>query len=65
MVVNYFQSLDWRKDFEIMKNIIGFYIKGRVLDFLVGFYDVCVQVYVGEGCNNIVSVDCVKCNVFI
>lgn len=44
MVVNYFQSLDWRKDFEIMKNIIGFYIKGRVFDFLVGFYDVCVQV---------------------
>lgn len=63
MVVNYFQLLDWRKDFEIMKNIIGFYIKGRVLDFLVGFYDVCVQVR--EGCNNIVSVDCVKCNVFI
>lgn len=59
MAANYLQSLDWRKDPEIMKNIIGFYTKGRALDSLAGFYDACAQV--GEGCNNTVSVDCVKC----
>lgn len=63
MAANYLQSLDWRKDPEIMKNIIGFYTKGRALDSLAGFYDACAQV--GEGCNNTVSVDCVKCHVFI
>lgn len=55
MAANYLQSLDWRKDPEIMKNIIGFYTKGRALDSLAGFYDACAQV--GEGCNNTVSVD--------
>ena len=28
MAANYLQSLDWRKDPEIMKNIISFYTKG-------------------------------------
>ncbi len=44
MAANYLQSLDWRKDPEIMKNIIGFYTKGRALDLLAGFYDACAQV---------------------
>ena len=44
MAANYLQSLDWRKDPEIMKNIIGFYTKGRALDSLAGFYDACAQV---------------------
>lgn len=46
MAANYLQSLDWRKDPEIMKNIIGFYTKGRALDSLAGFYDACAQVYI-------------------
>ena len=44
MAANYLQSLDWRKDPEIMKNIIGFYTKGRALDSLAGFYDACAMV---------------------
>ena len=46
MAANYLQSLDWRKDPEIMKNIIGFYTKGRALDSLSSFYDACAQVRV-------------------
>lgn len=57
MAANYLQSLDWRKDPEIMKNIIGFYTKGRALDSLAGFYDACAQV--GEFLIwSVVSVDC-------
>lgn len=44
MAANYLQSLDWRKDPEIMKNIISFYTKGKALDLLAGFYDACAQV---------------------
>lgn len=44
MAANYLQSLDWRKDPEIMKNIIGFYTKGRALDSLSSFYEACAQV---------------------
>ncbi|XP_051876987.1 intraflagellar transport protein 140 homolog isoform X1 [Pristis pectinata] len=48
MAANYLQSLDWRKDPEIMKNIISFYTKGRALDLLAGFYDACAQVEIDE-----------------
>lgn len=44
MAANYLQSLDWRKDPEVMKNIIAFYTKGRALDSLANFYDACAQV---------------------
>lgn len=46
MAANYLQSLDWRNDPDIMKNIISFYSKGRALDLLAGFYDACAQVYI-------------------
>ncbi|XP_069503073.1 intraflagellar transport protein 140 homolog isoform X2 [Ambystoma mexicanum] len=48
MAANYLQSLDWRKEPEIMKNIISFYTKGRALDLLAGFYDACSQVEIDE-----------------
>ncbi|NWU94483.1 IF140 protein, partial [Upupa epops] len=48
MAANYLQSLDWRKDTEIMKTIISFYTKGRALDLLAGFYDACAQVEIDE-----------------
>ncbi|XP_069036914.1 intraflagellar transport protein 140 homolog isoform X2 [Lepisosteus oculatus] len=48
MAANYLQSLDWRKDPEIMKNIITFYTKGRALDLLAGFYEACAQVEIDE-----------------
>jgi len=48
MAANYLQSLDWRKNPEIMKNIIGFYTKGRALDSLSSFYEACAQVEIDE-----------------
>ncbi|XP_039255691.2 intraflagellar transport protein 140 homolog [Styela clava] len=48
MAANYLQSLDWRKDPEIMKHIINYYTKGRALDSLAGFYDACAQVEIDE-----------------
>lgn len=44
MAANYLQSLDWRRDADIMKNIISFYTKGRAMESLAGFYDACGQV---------------------
>ena len=44
MAANFLQSLDWRKDPEIMKHIITFYTKARALDSLANFYDACAQV---------------------
>ncbi|KAL0984320.1 hypothetical protein UPYG_G00139910 [Umbra pygmaea] len=48
MAANYLQSLDWRKEPEIMKNIISFYTKGRALDLLAGFYEACAQVEIDD-----------------
>ncbi|XP_028845087.1 intraflagellar transport protein 140 homolog isoform X2 [Denticeps clupeoides] len=48
MAANYLQSLDWRKDPEIMKIIIGYYTKGRALDLLAGFYEACAQVEIDD-----------------
>ena len=44
MAANYLQTLDWRKDPDVMKNIISFYTKGRAMESLAGFYDACAQV---------------------
>ena len=44
MAANYLQTLDWRSDPEVMKNIITFYTKGKALESLAGFYDACAQV---------------------
>ncbi len=46
MAANYLQSLDWRRDPEIMKNIIGFYTKGRAFDSLAAFYEACAEVII-------------------
>ena len=59
MAANYLQSLDWRKDPEIMKNIIAFYTKGRALDSLANFYDACAQVC---WCILIVNVVFIQCD---
>ncbi|KAG1950959.1 intraflagellar transport protein 140 homolog isoform X2 [Pimephales promelas] len=48
MAANYLQSLDWRNDPDIMKNIIGFYTKGRALDLLAGFYEACAEVEIDD-----------------
>lgn len=46
MAANYLQSLDWRKNPEILKTIIAFYTKGRAAELLAGFYEVCAQVFI-------------------
>ena len=48
MAANYLQSLDWRKDPEIMKHIISFYTKGKAQESLSSFYDACAQVEIDE-----------------
>uniref|UniRef100_A0A3B4Z0Z9 Intraflagellar transport 140 n=1 Tax=Stegastes partitus TaxID=144197 RepID=A0A3B4Z0Z9_9TELE len=48
MAANYLQSLDWRKNVEILKTIIGFYTKGRAPDLLAGFYEACAQVEIDD-----------------
>lgn len=45
---NYLQSLDWRSNPEIMKNIIAFYTKAKAMDSLALFYDSCAQVEIEE-----------------
>ncbi len=44
MAGNYLQSLDWRKDPEIMKHIINFYTRGKSMVSLANFYEACSQV---------------------
>jgi intraflagellar transport protein 140 len=48
MAANYLQSLDWRKDPEIMKNIIMFYTKAKSMESLASFYEACAQVEIDE-----------------
>ena len=44
MAANYLQSLDWRKEADIMRNIIQFYTRAKATSLLAGFYDACAQV---------------------
>ena len=48
MAANYLQSLDWRKDAQIMRNIINFYSKAKANLLLAAFYDSCAQVEIDE-----------------
>ncbi|XP_028263814.1 intraflagellar transport protein 140 homolog [Parambassis ranga] len=48
MAANYLQSLDWRKNPDILKTIITFYTKARALDLLAGFYEACAQVEIDD-----------------
>ncbi len=48
MAANYLQSLDWRKDPEIMKQIINFYTRAKSMESLASFYEACAQVEIDE-----------------
>jgi len=48
MAANYLQSLDWRKDPEIMKHIITFYTRAKSMESLSSFYEACAQVEIDE-----------------
>lgn len=48
LAANYLQTLDWRRDPDIMKNIILFYTKGKALERLASFYEACAQSEIEE-----------------
>ena len=48
MAANYLQSLDWRKDPEIMRNIVHFYTKAKSMESLASFYEACAQIEIDE-----------------
>ena len=48
MAANFLQSLDWRKDPEVMKHIINFYTKAKSMESLASFYEACAQVEIDE-----------------
>jgi intraflagellar transport protein 140 len=48
MAANYLQTLDWRKDPEIMKHIINFYTRAKSMESLASFYEACAQVEIDE-----------------
>ncbi|TRY69166.1 hypothetical protein TCAL_05644 [Tigriopus californicus] len=45
---NYLQTLDWRNNGNIMKNIIAFYQKSKAYDLLGWFYQACADVEIDE-----------------
>lgn len=48
MAANYLQSLDWRKDPDVMKHIINYYTKAKSMESLASFYEACAQVEIDE-----------------
>ncbi|RLN68428.1 hypothetical protein BBP00_00001031 [Phytophthora kernoviae] len=48
LAANYLQNLDWRKDGDTLKNIVGFYTKARAFEQLGNFYAGCAQVEIEE-----------------
>lgn len=51
LAANYLQSLDWRNQPEIMKQILNFYSKAKAPESLATFYDACAQVEIDEYTN--------------
>ena len=45
---NYLQTLDWRNQSDIMKNVITFYNKAKAFDLLAMFYHACAEVEIDE-----------------
>jgi intraflagellar transport protein 140 len=48
MAANYLQTLDWRRDQEILNTVISFYTKAKALDSLASFYESCAQVEIDD-----------------
>lgn len=48
LAANYLQNLDWRKEGEILKHIVGFYTKARAFEQLAAFYGSCAQAEIEE-----------------
>ncbi|KAG5865437.1 hypothetical protein JTB14_033441 [Gonioctena quinquepunctata] len=48
MAANYLQTIDWKNQPEVLRNIINFYSKGKALDLLANFYVACAKVEIDE-----------------
>lgn len=48
LAANYLQSLDWKADPDIVKNIVQFYTKAKALEQLSSFFDACAQVEIDD-----------------
>jgi intraflagellar transport protein 140 len=48
MAANYLQTLNWRSEPEIMKQIVTFYTKAKAPASLALFYEACSQVEIDE-----------------
>ena len=44
MAGNYLQTLNWRDDATLMRNIESFYMKANAMDSLGNFYEACAEV---------------------
>nr|CAD7423411.1 unnamed protein product [Timema monikensis] len=44
MAANYLQSLDWKNNPDVLRNIVTFYSKGKAPELLANFYVACAQV---------------------
>uniref|UniRef100_A0A914H1B1 Intraflagellar transport protein 140 n=1 Tax=Globodera rostochiensis TaxID=31243 RepID=A0A914H1B1_GLORO len=48
MAGNYLQSLNWKEDARLMRQIEAFYVKAGAMDLLSNFYESCAQVEIDE-----------------
>ncbi|CAD5216485.1 unnamed protein product [Bursaphelenchus xylophilus] len=48
MVGNFLQSLDWKEDATLMRQIENFYIKANAMDSLAAFYESCGQLEIDD-----------------
>lgn len=48
MAANYLQTLDLRKEPEVVRNIVQFYTKAKAHVLLATFYDSCAQIEIDE-----------------
>lgn len=49
---NYLQTLNWREDASLMRQIESFYMKANAMDSLALFYEACAQVLL---CSNLIT----------
>ncbi len=44
LAANYLQTINWKDDVDVMKQIEAFYTKAQAFDSLASFYEACAQV---------------------
>lgn len=46
LAANYLQTLNWKEDCDLMKQIESFYHKANAYEHLSSFYEACAQVFI-------------------